>query len=630
MTLLSIIIPAYNAEPYIFELLDILTKQLTKEVDIIVIDDGSKKPLDMSKYPVNLIRQENKGASAARNTGIDFATGKYIAFIDADDIVSNDYVTRILDKIKTEKPDYIYLSWKAFGGWNCNVKLNSLEDQFPPFNCCVWNRVYKRSMIGDVRFNVLKACAEDAQFIRDVGEKGKKAIITDYVYFYRSNAADSLTKRARAGKVDTKRIVYHFPHVTADMSYLLEEFKELDKDTEVILLTNKNDIPELTNYAMVLCPPQNVSAPELRGEPTPYFHQIQKPLKTQVLIYVTVLRAIGGIETWTYNFCQQMHKFYDITVLCDKEPDEKQKRRLLSIADVVVNSSIPIVCDTAINCRVAMPLPKNVQYKHKYQVVHTCKLKENWNLVESAERTFYVSEASRKSYNDNTGEVLYNMTYPQPIYRKPLLLVSATRLSWEKGGSRIHRLARMLKSRGFLFTWLVFTDQEPQETIDGLVYRKPTFNIREYIQQADIYISLSDQESFGYSIVEALELGTPVLTTPIDVLPEIGFEEGVNGFTIPYNVEQCKNLEEIFTSNLKGFWYHWDNDTIVEQWRDILGRDTTPTRNISIKPGYCKVMALQSYYDTPLKRDVKAFELLEVPDKIAKEGAKQGFYEILS
>ena len=95
MIKLSIIIPAYNAGPYIYELYNNLKPQLTDEVEVIVVDDGSRIPVeDMEGFKV--IRQTNQGVSAARNTGIDNAKGKYIAFIDAD--VSN-FTSEKIDKI---------------------------------------------------------------------------------------------------------------------------------------------------------------------------------------------------------------------------------------------------------------------------------------------------------------------------------------------------------------------------------------------------------------------------------------------------------------------------------------------------------------------------------------------------
>ena len=623
---LTIIIPYYNGGRYTEELLKQLEPQITKDVEVILVDDGSKIPFKTDYSWIKVIRQKNAGASAARNTGLDHAKGEYIAFIDADDLISDKYIETILNKAKTEKFDYCYMSWLAFGGWSMNIHLTSIDQQFPPFNLCVWNRVYKRSMIGDIRFNVLKPCAEDAQFIRDVKEEGrKKSFISDYMYFYRSNAADSLTKRAKAGKVETRRIVYNLPAVTKDMAYLIDEFKELDKDTEVILMTNRNELPELANYAMIINP-QRISGTELRGEKTDLFRQVEQPIRTQVCIYVSQLYDIGGIETWCYNFVRHMSRYYNILILWDKGMDPEQRRRLLPFAMVVRNTKKPIVCDTLLNCRTSVPLPQNITYDKYLMIVHTCKMQPHWRLL-GAEGYIFVSEAAKRSYNQE-GMVIHNMTYPEKIDKKPLLLVSATRLSWEKGEDRIQRLAAMLHARGILFTWLVFSDHEPKQYTDGLVYRKPTLDIKAYIKQADWFIQLSTMEAFCYSIVEALELGTPVLSTPLDVLPEIGFKEGENGFVIPFDVTECKDIEKLLYTDLKGFKYSYDNKKLIEQWREVLG-DTEPVPRKKPQKGFRRVIALRDYFDTPLNRSVKENEVLEVPEKIAQQGVSAGFYEII-
>lgn len=624
---LTIIIPYYNGGRYTEELLKQLEPQITKDVEVIVIDDGSKIPFKTDYSWIKVIRQKNAGASAARNTGLDHAKGEYIAFIDADDLISDKYVETILNKAKTDKFDYLYMSWKAFGGWNMDVHLTNIDQQFPPFNLCVWNRVYKRSMIGETRFNTLKPCAEDAQFIRDVKEEGwKKSFVSDYMYFYRSNAADSLTKRAKAGKVETRRIVYNLPAVTKDMAYLIDEFKELDKDTEVILMTNRNELPELENYAMVINP-QRISGTELRGEKTDLFRKVEQPIRTQICIYVSQLYDIGGIETWCYNFVRHMSRYYNILILWDKGMDPEQRRRLLPFAMVIRNTKKPIVCDTLLNCRTSVPLPQNITYDKYLMIVHTCKMQPHWQLL-GAEGYIFVSEAAKRSYNQE-GMVIHNMTYPEKIDKKPLLLVSATRLSWEKGEDRIQRLAAMLHARGILFTWLVFSDHEPKQYTDGLVYRKPTLDIKAYIKQADWFIQLSTMEAFCYSIVEALELGTPVLSTPLDVLPEISFKEGENGFVIPFDVTECKDIEKLLYTDLKGFKYSYDNKKLIEQWREVLG-DTEPAPRKKPQKGFKTVIAVRDYFDTPLNRSVKENEVLEVPEKYALAGVKQGFYEIIA
>lgn len=627
---LSIIIPCYNAEPYIYELLNRLSPQVTEDVEVIVIDDGSKKPLDVSDYSfVRFIRQDNQGASAARNAGLDMATGEYIAFIDADDLVSDKYIETILNKAKKVNFDYLYLSWKAFGGWDADVKLNSIEDRFPPYNLCVWNRVYKRSMIGEIRFNTNKLVAEDAQFIREVKETGKKkAFISDYMYFYRSNSEDSLTKRAGEGKLPIKRIVYHYNAITEDMGFLLDEVKQEDQNAEVIVMTNRNDLPELENYAMVVTP-RPMNGTELRGQATPLFHKIETPLKTQVLIYVAAMHAIGGIETFTYNFCKTMHKYYDITVLYDAEMHETQYLRLLPYADIVRNRTDKvIVCDTAINCRFVLPLPKNVQYKQKIQMVHTCWLKEQTTPADKdADRIIYVSDTAAKSFDVQDAEVIHNLTVPKdPV--KTLILVSACRLTYEKGGQRMLDFAQMLENKGIPYVWFVFTDGFLQNAPSGMIFKRPTLDIGPYIKAADFLVALSDQESYGYSIVESWEMGTPTITTPLPVLTELGFINGKQGFTIPFDVTEAKSLEEKLYKTYKPFEYRNPNKKIVSKWREVLG-DTTPTKKYKQQKGHRWVKALLDFRDMQQNRDIKAGEVYQVPIKRAEEGQKQGFFTIL-
>lgn len=98
-TVISIIIPAYNSEDCIKRCLDSITSQNTAGAEIIVVNDGSADNTESicSEYVKNhdnihLISISNSGVSVARNTGIEKAEGKYIAFVDADDYVANDYI----------------------------------------------------------------------------------------------------------------------------------------------------------------------------------------------------------------------------------------------------------------------------------------------------------------------------------------------------------------------------------------------------------------------------------------------------------------------------------------------------------------------------------------------------------
>lgn len=588
---LSIIIPAYNAEPYLTELIDRLSPQLTEEVELIVIDDGSTIPVrERSEY--KLIRQENGGASKARNTGLDNALGDYIAFIDADDLVSTDYVEKILEKI-SEKPNYIYLSWKTLsGGWQCEVKLKSVEDKFPPFNLCCWNRVYKRSLIGKTRFNEKKKIAEDAEFIRAVNEHGKKSFIGEYVYFYRSSTPDSLTKRFNAGEVDTERIVYYFKAINNGMRWLIDEVKEADKHAEVIIMTEHNEIPELERYAMVT-KPTRIKGTELRGDKTSLFTKINLPYKTQVVIWTESTQAIGGIETFIYNFCHEMRTLYDIVVLY-RAIDEDQRERLSQMVECMSVNDAKIECDTLIVNRITDELPKNVHAKRVIQMVHTCQM-GMYSLPKGRSEYVFVSKRAKETFGAD-GIVIPNMVVI-PRHKRALILISATRLSYEKGLARYQKFAQYLKSSGIPFVWLFFTTESIK--IDGVIRMKPTLDIIPYIERADYLVQLSDEESFCYTIAEAAKVGTECITTPLPVLEEFDAKT----ITLPFDMAEI----DIQTNEVGEIA---DNKEIIKMWRDLLG-DTTPQRTYDPNERVmCEV--IQGFYDLEDKTDRQPGEVINV------------------
>ena len=614
MVKLSIIIPCYNAEPYISELLNCLYPQIIPnhkdEVEVIVVDDGSRVPFVPGYSFVKTYYQSNQGASAARNTGLDNAHGEYVAFIDADDLVADNYIDTILDKI-AEGFDYCYLSWKTLpGGWVCDVKLNSIDDKFPSFNLCVWNRIYKRSKIGDIRFNTKKKIAEDAEFIRKVKETGKKAFISEYMYFYRSNTPDSLTKRFGDGRVETRRVVYNIPHVKTDPD-LLAEVRRLDKEAEVIVMTDKCDMPDLQKYAMVIRPTV-IKGTELRGEPTSLFSKIELAVSADVCIWTAITQKIGGIETWIYNFCAIMREYYDIVVLYD-EMDDAQIDRLTPYAKVIKRTSKEISCRTLIVNRITDKAPACVRFEQKVQMVHACKMLPTWTVPDDNDYTVGVSDVALDSFGIQ-GVTIHNMVAPSKS-KKALMLVSATRLStFEKGSKRMDALAEQMRDAGIEFIWLCFSDKAPESKL--ITWMSPRLDISPFISKADYLVQLSDMEGFCYSIVEALNLKVPVITTPVEVLGEIGFKDGVDGYIVPFDgdmdVERFKKIPKVK--------YDYDNGILVNKWRNILGRGT-PT----YKPNVKRMRILETFKDSATNRVYKAGTECYMLSEIAKKAKEAGY-----
>lgn len=269
--MLSIVIPYYNTLEFTKSLLKTLDSQAKDpEVSVLLVDDGSDylgETLDMAdRYDwLSVIRTEHRGQSAARNIGITVSTGEYIQFIDSDDLVAPDFVKRILEKVP-EGNDLIEYSWESFGSRKARFRIRE-GGRCPNISACT--RCFKRSYIGDIRFNEKKDATEDEDFARRLGihrdPQPKVSVIEKTMYYYRKHEG-STEDRFKNGQTKTKRIVYFFKEVAADRTDILEAIKEDDKKNQVILMTYKNEIPELETYCQVL-KPNHMWAHEAKGEP---------------------------------------------------------------------------------------------------------------------------------------------------------------------------------------------------------------------------------------------------------------------------------------------------------------------------------------------------------------------------
>lgn len=188
MTKLSIIIPYYNTLEYTRNLLVMLKKQLTPEIEVLVIDDGcQEKELDRFKSnEIKIVHLEKNsgGASKPRNVGLDLAKGEYITFIDSDDMISEDYIKKILKAISGD-PDIIFLSWQS------KVQEVIMNMRPPRWNCAVWCRVYKKDIIGNIRFDENLRIAEDYVFNEKI-KYNSKICIKNIVYYYNNGRKGSL------------------------------------------------------------------------------------------------------------------------------------------------------------------------------------------------------------------------------------------------------------------------------------------------------------------------------------------------------------------------------------------------------------------------------------------------------
>ena len=214
-----------------------------------------------------------------------------------------------------------------------------------------------------------------------------------------------------------------------------------------------------------------------------------------------------------------------------------------------------------------------------------------YHLPPDRDEYVFVSKHAMDTYKAS-GKVIHNIVTVGE-FRKPLLLVSATRMTYEKGLKRYERMAELLREEGIPFTWLMFTNSEVD--IEGVIQMEPTLDIYGYINKADFVVQLSDEESFCYTAVEADAIGTPVITTPLPVLKELKLDFAIE---IPFDF---KELPRIMTEQSKGYCLY-DNTEAVKKWRKLLG-NTKPKKDYVPEEDFeVEVKVITSFYDLQEKK----------------------------
>lgn len=195
---ISVIVPAYNSEAFLRETLDCLINQTLKDIQIIVVNDGSTdSTADIieeyaAKHPNILpVYQENAGVSAARNNGIERSEGKYTMFLDSDDLITEDTLENVFAALEKANADMAVFRVMRFGfggeEYNPIVEALAKESEINCFdkrllwNFLVANKCYRTDMLKNsgVRFPALKY-SEDGAFLMQFIYKARPKITGVY------------------------------------------------------------------------------------------------------------------------------------------------------------------------------------------------------------------------------------------------------------------------------------------------------------------------------------------------------------------------------------------------------------------------------------------------------------------
>ena len=161
MPKISIIVPVYNVEKYIAKCLKSLTLQTLQGIEIIIVNDGSlDRSIDIiEKYvkenptKIKYYEKKNGGLSSARNYGIEYATGEYIAFLDSDDYVEINMYEEMYNLAKKENADMVECDfiWEWEYGkkvYDKRREYKTKEDIMKKPRVVAWNKIYKREILN--------------------------------------------------------------------------------------------------------------------------------------------------------------------------------------------------------------------------------------------------------------------------------------------------------------------------------------------------------------------------------------------------------------------------------------------------------------------------------------------------
>lgn len=264
--LISIIVPTYNVEKYIRTCIESILAQTYRNVEVIIVNDGSKdqslaviSDLICSHHNVKVINQKNQGLSVARNTGIDVATGKYITFVDADDKIKPDFVSSLYQIADRTGADIVRGSFRDFNG---NIPKDWVPDFNVPTNCgtivldqflssnisfVVWSSIYRLDFINSnhIRFTP-GILLEDGDFTTRAYMLAKLvATSPEPNYAYRIRQGSILTtNNAQKMSLSEEKVISQFismlKHEESDVlcSLILKSIYAFMRDWTRIILKN--------------------------------------------------------------------------------------------------------------------------------------------------------------------------------------------------------------------------------------------------------------------------------------------------------------------------------------------------------------------------------------------------------
>lgn len=254
MEKISIIIPVYNIEKYIRECLDSVVNQTYKDLEIIIVDDGStdNSGAICDEYVsrdkrIKVIHQTNAGAANAKNTALDHVTGEYVAFLDSDDFVSEDWISTMYQSMKQYNADIVECGFdKVFINQTVNSvaymdeMVYSPKEYFAQYfehweSVLFCNKLFRADLLKNIRFRKERRCIDDEFFTYKVISLANKIVrIKEVLYHYRQRKTSAVHQIEHALQITDdclEVLIERYKWISGFSQKLNKVFLEHDTDT---------------------------------------------------------------------------------------------------------------------------------------------------------------------------------------------------------------------------------------------------------------------------------------------------------------------------------------------------------------------------------------------------------------
>ena len=338
------------------------------------------------------------------------------------------------------------------------------------------------------------------------------------------------------------------------------------------------------------------------------------------IFYMSAFSFIGGVETFMLELAKIVNfNNRDLTIVygtCDKA----QLKRLQKYCRTVQINSLPkpIRCKRAFfNYNVSAI--DDIVAEEYWQVVHadfsSDFLAPYWKPIVSPKIQHYiaVSENNANVFERLTGIRPIVINNPITIEDEPriMTLVSAQRISPEKGCNRLVQMIQTLERCGVPYCWHMFTNGRLQGVnTENVVYHTPTPDVRRWLKYADYTVLLSDTEGFPYTIYESLCLGTPIIVTDLAMLPGLPATKD-NSIILDFDLS---NLDVWDIYKRAGTFKFKCEPRGVKEWLELIDGESTyegPQPDVVIQ--VCK-----TFWDKTMNRHVYPGERYEVEPERAE------------